>query len=213
MQHYHYIFTGSGLSALMTVYELLLSGKFEDKSQDFGTEMSNGWWNMIKLADLDKDGDLDIIAGNLGSNSKFKASKEKPFKVYLKDFDENGTWDTYLGSYSSDGNIYPVRGRQCSSEQMPFIKDRFKSYNDFASKTIEEILDADWNQRSIINAKEITGLSSENARNLFRDVWLYSHGIATQIVSDDINLPHGEVVKLVENAFQRFSLVMEGKNE
>lgn len=32
MQHYHYIFTGSGLSALMTVYEMLLSGKFEDKS-------------------------------------------------------------------------------------------------------------------------------------------------------------------------------------
>ena len=82
-----------------------------------------------------------------------------------------------------------------------------------AGKSIEEILDADWNQRSIINAKEITGLSSENAQNLFRDVWLYSHGIATQIVSDDINLPHGEVVKLVENAFQRFSLVMEGKNE
>lgn len=78
-----------------------------------------------------------------------------------------------------------------------------------AGKSIEEILDADWNQRSIMNAKEITGLNLENARSLFRDVWLYSHGIATQIVSDDINLPHGEVVNLMENAFYRFSLVME----
>jgi hypothetical protein len=70
-----------------------------------------------------------------------KQAKKSRLRFFLKDFDENGTWDTYLGSYSSDGNIYPVRGRQCSSEQMPFIKDRFKSYNDFASKTIEEILD------------------------------------------------------------------------
>ncbi|WP_444645270.1 TetR/AcrR family transcriptional regulator [Caproiciproducens sp. R1] len=81
-----------------------------------------------------------------------------------------------------------------------------------AGKSIEEILDADWNQRSITNAKKITGLSLENARSLFRDVWLYSHGIATQIVSDDINLPHEEVISLMKNAFRRFSLVMEDVN-
>lgn len=132
------ILSGEWMNIKIFIFE---NGKFEDKSKEFGTEMSSGWWNMIKLEDLDKDGDLDIIAGNLGSNSKFKASKEKPFKVFLKDFDDNGTWDTYLGSYSTDGKIYPVRGKQCSSEQMPFIKDRFKSYNDFASKTIEEILE------------------------------------------------------------------------
>lgn len=81
-----------------------------------------------------------------------------------------------------------------------------------AGKSIKEILDAEWNQRSIMNAKEITGLNLENARSLFRDVWLYSHGIATQIVSDDINLPYEEVVNLIENAFNRFSFVMEDKN-
>jgi len=82
-----------------------------------------------------------------------------------------------------------------------------------AGKSIEEILDADWNQPSIQNAKEITGLSMENARSLFRDVWLYSHGIATQIVSDDIHLPHEEVVVLIENAFFRFSQVVTDKRE
>lgn len=80
-----------------------------------------------------------------------------------------------------------------------------------AGKSIEEILDADWNQPSIMNAKKITGLSFERARALFRDVWLYSHGIATQIASDDINLPHEKVVELIENAFHRFSLVLEDK--
>jgi AcrR family transcriptional regulator len=81
-------------------------------------------------------------------------------------------------------------------------------------KSIEEILDAEWNQPSIINTQEITGLSLEHARSLFRDVWLYSHGIATQIASDDINLPYEEVTELVKNAFRKFSFVMEEeKNE
>ncbi|OZV11308.1 TetR family transcriptional regulator [Tissierella sp. P1] len=80
-----------------------------------------------------------------------------------------------------------------------------------AGKSIKDILDADWNQLSILNAKEITGLSLENARNLFRDVWLYSHGIATQIVSDDIDLPYEEVITLIKNAFHRFALVIEDK--
>lgn len=80
-----------------------------------------------------------------------------------------------------------------------------------AGKSIEDILNADWNQPSILNVMEITGLSRENARSLFRDVWLYAHGIATQIVSDDIHLPYEEVVMLIQNAFNRFSMGTEGK--
>lgn len=76
-------------------------------------------------------------------------------------------------------------------------------------KSIEEILDAEWNQPSIMNTKEITGLNFERSRSLFRDIWLYSHGIATQIASDDINLPYEEVAELVKNAFRKFSFVME----
>lgn len=83
-----------------------------------------------------------------------------------------------------------------------------------AGKSIKAILNEDWNQSSITNAREVTGLSLEEARNLFRDVWLYSHGIATQIVSDDIDLPPEEVIGLIENAFYRFALVIkENKNE
>lgn len=72
-------------------------------------------------------------------------------------------------------------------------------------KSIEEILDTDWNQESIRNAQEVTGLSMEQARSLFRDVWLYSHGIATQIVSNDIKIPQEEVTCLMQNTFDRFS--------
>jgi len=90
---------------------------------------------------LDGDGDDDYVAGNLGLNLKFKASKEEPFKLFTKDFDGNGTHDVYLGYYDQDGTLYPVRGRQCSSEQMPFIKEKFEDYEAFAVASIEDILD------------------------------------------------------------------------
>ena len=117
------------------------SGKFKNETTKYGMENLKGWWNVILSEDVDGDGDQDLIAGNLGMNTKFKASVEKPFKVFLKDFDENGTWDIYLGSYDRDGKYYPVRGRQCSSEQMPFIKEKYKTYNEFASHSIDDILE------------------------------------------------------------------------
>lgn len=104
-------------------------------------EHSSGWWNCLEAEDLDADGDLDIVAGNLGLNIKFKASQEKPFKVYVNDFDENGSHDVYLAYYDVDGSQFPIRGRQCSSEQMPFISEKFGSYDEFGKATIEDILE------------------------------------------------------------------------
>ena len=102
---------------------------------------TSGWWNELTVADIDGDGDDDYVAGNLGLNLKFKASKDEPFKLFTKDFDGNGTHDVYLGYYDQDGTLYPVRGRQCSSQQMPFIKEKFENYEAFAVASIEEILD------------------------------------------------------------------------
>ena len=97
-----------------------------------------GWWYDIEKGDFDNDGDMDLILGNLGLNYKYQASEEKPFRVYLNDFDENMTYDIVL-SYKSDDTEYPVRGRQCSSQQMPAIKEKFDDYNTFASASLEEI--------------------------------------------------------------------------
>ena len=99
---------------------------------------SNGWWYAIEKGDFDHDGDQDIIVGNLGDNYKYQASKEAPFKIYLNDFDSNQRSDIVL-SYTTDETEYPVRGRQCSSEQMPAIKAKFKDYNSFASASLNEI--------------------------------------------------------------------------
>ena len=115
-------------------------GKFENVTENMGLENTSGWWNRLALTDWDGDGDLDLFAGNLGTNIKYKASEDKPFRLFVKDFDNNGTNDVYLGYYDSDGVCYPVRGRQCSSQQMPFIKKEFKTYNDFAKASIDEVL-------------------------------------------------------------------------
>ena len=103
---------------------------------------SAGWWNSITGGDFDNDGDTDYILGNLGTNSKNQASEVLPFHVYGKDFDENGNYDIVLGYYD-DGIQYPVRGLQCSSEQMPIIKKKIPTYNMFANSTLEDIYGSD----------------------------------------------------------------------
>ena len=111
-------------------------------------EYYEGWYRSIKSADLDGDGDLDFVVGNVGKNFKQKASKDYPLYLYSNDFDENGTLDIVLAKPYND-KIVPTRGRECSSEQMPFIKDKFETYKAFASAGIEDILGEDKIQEGI----------------------------------------------------------------
>jgi hypothetical protein len=112
-------------------------GKFK---LDAGTGLtnSNGWWFGLAEVDLDNDGDLDYVAGNLGLNHKFKASAEHPFNVYGGDFDGNGSCDIVLSKYQGDTN-YPVRGRECSSQQIPEITTSFPTFKEFAEADVYKV--------------------------------------------------------------------------
>ena len=116
----------------------LEEGVYRNRTQSLGLDKSNGWWFSLEEADIDNDGDLDLIAGNLGLNYKYQASLSGPFQVYSEDINDDGTNDIVLG-YDEGGEIYPLRGRQCSSEQIPEIKQEFPTYDLFASATLEEV--------------------------------------------------------------------------
>lgn len=70
--------------------------------------------------------------------------------------------------------------------------------------TITDILDADYNQNTILQTMKLTGLCIESAQQLFLKMWLYSHGVATQIVTSGIDIPSDLVHSLIEDAYIRF---------
>lgn len=97
-----------------------------------------GWWNTIEVQDLNNDGRQEFIVGNLGLNYKYKASHEKPFTVYTKDIDTNGSCDIVLGTYYGD-KLFPVRGKTCSTQQLPEFEKVYKSYTEYASLELEDL--------------------------------------------------------------------------
>ncbi len=122
-----------------------------------------GWWNDLELADLDGDGDMDLLAGNHGLNNKFHPSKDKPLEIYMDDLDGTGTKDIVLAKHGAGGACFPVRGRECSSEQMPFLKDRFGTYKAFS----EADLDVLYGREKL--AKALHYSATEFATLLFRN--------------------------------------------
>jgi len=113
-------------------------GKFH-RSASAELPLHSGWWNTVEVADINGDGILDILAGNAGTNNKFKATPEEPFLVFASDFDMNGKSDIVLAT-QYNGKEVPVRGRECSSQQLPYIKDEFPTYDGFAKASLEEII-------------------------------------------------------------------------
>ncbi len=112
------------------------------KIQNTQLDDLSGWWYSVKVGDFDKNGKDDIILGNLGLNNKFHASSSKPLNVLYDDFDGNGSHDIFL-TKKYKGKTVPVRGKECSSEQMPGLLDKFGTYESFASSSIADILGKD----------------------------------------------------------------------
>lgn len=97
-----------------------------------------GWWNSIVGGDFDKDGDIDYVVGNQGLNTKFEVSTDTPLELYSLDFDSSNGRDLVL-VVSDSGQAVPVRGRECSSQQIPGIAEQFEDYHTFASASLTDI--------------------------------------------------------------------------
>lgn len=101
-----------------------------------------GWWYSVTPGDFNKDGKTDFVFGNLGLNNKFHSTSAKPLSVYFDDFDDNGSQDIFFAKKYKN-KLVPVRGKECSSEQMPVLNERFKTYDAFASAELAEVLGHD----------------------------------------------------------------------
>ncbi len=99
-----------------------------------------GWWNFTYTQDFDLDGDLDIIAGNLGLNSRLKASASEPVKLYVHDFDKNGTTDQLL-TYYLGGKEILFSNKIETQKQFPLMKKKFLLAKDFAKAEINDLVD------------------------------------------------------------------------
>jgi len=142
-------------------------GKFENVTSDFNLDTSNGWWFGINQGDFDDDGDMDYIVGNLGLNYKYQAKGEETFDIYFNDFDENSTGDIVL-SYFNDGEKFPVRGRQCSSQQIPTIKYKFKDYESFSTATVADVYTQEYLDKSLhYQVKSFASIYLENINGQF----------------------------------------------
>ena len=128
-------------------------GFLKDEDWIKGNDQLGGWWYHVNAADLNGDGKDDFVLGNIGINNKFHPSPEKPLRVFSSDFDQNSTNDIVLAK-EYKGKIVPTRGRECSSEQMPFIAEKFESFESFANASLDEILGEELDRSLAYEAKE-----------------------------------------------------------
>jgi hypothetical protein len=101
-----------------------------------------GWWNFILPIDADGDGKMDIVAGNVGLNSRLTASEKEPVRLYYNDFDDNGKKEQVL-TYYLDGKEIPFASKAEMERQLPVLRKRFNYAKDFAAASLEEIVSSD----------------------------------------------------------------------
>jgi hypothetical protein len=97
-----------------------------------------GWWQMLYPVDVDDDGDIDIVAGNYGLNSRLKASSDQPVKLYIADFDDNGSTEQVM-TYYVKGKEIPFASKIQLEKKMPYLKKKFLYAADFAKADINDL--------------------------------------------------------------------------
>tara|TARA_B100001063_G_scaffold225259_1_gene233929 strand:+ start:110 stop:3361 length:3252 start_codon:yes stop_codon:yes gene_type:complete len=120
------------------------NGVFEEQTEKYNLAKSVGLWNSMEIKDIDRDGDQDIVAGNLGLNTYFK----KGDKIYINDFDNNGTIEQII-CHKIGEKFFPIVDRDELISQLPYLKKKFVRFNNYASASIENIFTTNQLDKSI----------------------------------------------------------------
>lgn len=125
-----------------------------------------GWWSFVLSDDFDGDGDMDILAGNVGKNAKFKPTPEEPVRLYIEDFDNNGQIDQVL-TYYVGGREIPFANYSELTKQMPFLRKKYLYAKDFASASIKELFGSQKiNESAILEVNTLENAYFENTGDL-----------------------------------------------
>lgn len=129
------------------------NGVFRNVTAGSGLEKRTGWWNSLAAADFDKDGDIDYIAGNMGTNSFYRSSEQYPAFITAKDFDNNNSFDAFPSLFlpGADGVMreYPAQTRDDIVKQMISMRTKFQNYKTYANATMDEVLTAEQRKGAI----------------------------------------------------------------
>ncbi|MEY2950904.1 MAG: hypothetical protein RLZZ248_2105 [Bacteroidota bacterium] len=107
-------------------------------------EELTGIWLSTEIADIDQDGDEDILLGNIGENTRFAGA----WHLYINDFDRNGKVEQIFGYERESGEIFPFAQRRDLVKQMPYLSKKYPNFSAFAGETLADIFGGDILQES-----------------------------------------------------------------
>jgi len=124
-----------------------------------------GWWNTLNSTDIDGDGDIDLILGNQGNNTTYKASEKAPSKIFINDFDNNGTIEQIV-TRQIEGKDVPITLKTELTAQLVSLKKQNLKFSEYATKSIDELFDASILENSItktvVTTKSVIAINNGN---------------------------------------------------
>lgn len=137
-----------------------------EKDTAFTKDVQKGLYNSLYAADIDDDGDIDIIAGNQGLNTQFNATATEPVEMYYGDFDDNGTAEP-VTSYYIDHKLWPIYSRDDLMQQIPSYNKRFLYFADYAKSEMKDIFKQKLQKAVHYSASQMGSLLLENTGKKF----------------------------------------------